>query len=640
MPVEAFGFRPRPSSERASLLATRDLANPSFRGPLVSTRPPGIGAASQVLGRPNDPDDGPPEAVVRHKLRKLLPFFRPYRGRAVLTVLLMLLVTVTGLAGPALAQVGIDHGIRPRDETVLLIVVGVFVAVGLLGWLAGYFQTYLSSWVGERVLLDLRTRTFQHLMGLEVGYHERVPTGRTVSRLTSDIEALDQLVTEGITSLVVNGLSLFGVIGILFVYDWKLALLSFAIFPILIAGTAAFRVLATRAYRRTREKVANVLAYLAENIAGIRVVQGFGRQGPAAAEFRRVNAEYREANMRTVRLAGIYFPGVEFLAALGTALILWFGGRRVLDGDLTIGVMVAFVGYLSSFFDPIQQLSQLYNTFQSAMAALEKILGVLETGPQLTDSPGATPLPADRGDVALEGVTFGYGGDPVIHDVSLRFAAGETVALVGATGAGKSTLAKLVARFYDPDQGVVRLDGRDLRTVTQASLRAQLGIVPQEGFLFSGTVSENLRFGRPDATDGDLREACRAVGALGFIEALPDGFDTEIQERGARLSAGQRQLLSFARALVADPRLLILDEATSSVDLRTEARIERALSTLLAGRTAIVIAHRLSTIRRADRIVVLEGGRVIEQGTHDGLLAAGGRYAGLYGDWERGEAAA
>jgi ABC-type multidrug transport system fused ATPase/permease subunit len=606
----------------------------------MSTRPPGIGAASQVLGRANDADDGPPEAVVRHKLRKLVPYFRPYRGRAVLTVLLMILVTATGLAGPALAQVGIDDGIRPRDETALLIVVGVFVVVGLLGWLAGYFQTYLSSWVGERVLLDLRTRTFQHLMGLEVGYHERIPTGRTVSRLTSDIEALDQLVTEGITSLVVNGLSLFGVLGILFVYDWQLALLSFAIFPVLIAGTAAFRILATRAYRRTREKVADVLAYLAENIAGIRVVQGFGRQEPAAAEFRRVNAEYREANMKTVRLAGFYFPGVEFLAALGTALILWFGGLRVLDGDLTVGVMVAFVGYLASFFDPIQQLSQLYNTFQSAMAALEKIFGVLETGPQLTDAPGATPLPAVRGDVALEGVTFGYGGDPVVHDVSLRFAAGETVALVGATGAGKSTLAKLVARFYDPDEGVVRLDGRDLRTVTQASLRAQLGIVPQEGFLFSGTVAANLRFGRPDATDEELREACRAIGALAFIEALPDGFATEIQERGARLSAGQRQLLSFARALVADPRLLILDEATSSVDLRTEARIERAVATLLAGRTAIVIAHRLSTIRRADRIVVLEGGRVIEQGNHDELLAAGGRYAGLYGDWERGEAAA
>jgi ATP-binding cassette subfamily B protein len=475
-------------------------------------------------------------------------------------------------------------------------------------------------------------------MRLSIGHHERVPTGVTVSRLTSDIEALRQLVTDGITTLVVQGLTFVGVIAILFWYDWKLALVAFGVFPFLAVATAVFRVTSAGAYRRTREKVANVLAALQETISGIRVVQGFGRQEPAAEAFRAVNDEYREANMQTIRISASYFPLVEFLTAVGTAMVLLFGGWRVLDGDLTVGVLVAFLGYVVLFFDPIQQLSQLYGTFQSAMAALEKTLGVLETEPAMVDRPGAIDLPAISGAVTLRDVTFGYLDEPVLHNVTLQIGAGETVALVGPTGAGKSTLAKLIARFYDPDSGAVLIDGHDLRDVTQRSLRAQLGIVPQEGFLFSGSVADNLRFARPEATDEQLRAACAAVGALPFVEALPDGFDTQIEERGSRLSAGQRQLLAFARALVADPALLILDEATSSVDLQTEARIEEALATLLAGRTAIVIAHRLSTIRDADRIVVVEDGRVMEHGTHDELLATGGRYAQLYTDWERAAA--
>lgn len=582
-------------------------------------------------------DAGPPPT---QKLRKLLPFFRPYAGKAILTVALMLVVTAAGLAAPALAAYAIDSGIEKGDKTALTIAVVLFVVAGAVGWAAGYGQVYLSSWVGERVLLDLRTKLFRHLMGLELGYHERTPTGRTVSRLTSDIEALNQLVTDGITSLVINGLTFIGVVIILFAYDWQLAVVAFGIFPVLALGTAAFRIASAKAYRLTRERVASVLSTLQETLSGMRVVQGYGRQEPTRQLFRDANDAYREANMATVRLSGLYFPGIELLSGLATAAILYFGATRVLDDDLTVGVMVAFIGYLSSFFDPIQQLSQLYNTFQSAMAALEKILGVLETGPRLADVPGAAELPPMAGAIDLTDVTFGYRDDrPVVHDIDLHITAGETVALVGATGAGKSTLAKLIARLYDPQAGTVAIDGHDLKSVTQQSLRDQLAIVPQEGHLFAGTLRENLAFARPEATDEELLEACRAIGADDLVTGLPDGLDSEINEKGSTFSAGQRQLIAFARALVADPRLLILDEATSSVDMRTETRIDQAMHALLPGRTAILIAHRLSTIRRADRIVVLDQGRIIEQGSHDELLQMDGRYAELYSDWEQATAA-
>ena len=383
-------------------------------------RPPGHGPASTVIGALVDRDAVQPVRLPRRKLRKLLPYFRPYLGRTLLTVVAMVVVAAAGLAAPALAQIGIDDGIQGKDKGVLFLAVGLLVVAGLVGWAAGSAQSYLASWVGERVLLDLRTKVFRHVQLLSLGYHERTPTGWTVSRLTSDIEALDQLVTEGVSSLVINGLTFFGVIGILFFYDWKLAFMAFAIFPALVIGTAAFRALSTRAYRRTREKVADVLAALQESIAGMRIVQGFGRQAESAEEFRAVNDEYRAANMRTVWLSGVYFPGVELLSAAGTALILWFGGSRVLDGDLTVGVMVAFLGYLATFFDPIQALSQLYNTFQAAMAALEKIFGVLETEPEVGDAPGAVDLPAMRGQVALRDVSFGYTREYVIHEVSLE----------------------------------------------------------------------------------------------------------------------------------------------------------------------------------------------------------------------------
>jgi ATP-binding cassette subfamily B protein len=383
-----------------------------------------------------------------------------------------------------------------------------------------------------------------------------------------------------------------------------------------------------------RETLGAVTATLAEDIAGMRVLQSFTREREAQENFRRVTETYRRANQQTVVLNGLYFPVVDLLSSLATAVVLGYGGWLVFQGDITIGVLVAFLGYLTNFFDPVQQLSQLYNTFLSAVAALDKIMDVLDEEPEVRDREEARDLTAIKGHVRFDGVRFAYGRGPeVLHGIELDVPAGTTVALVGHTGAGKSTIAKLIARFYDPTLGAITIDDVDLRSVRQESLRRQLGIVPQEGFLFAGTVAENIAFGRPGATRDEVEAAARAVGADEFIVRLEDGYDTQLGERGSRLSLGQRQLVAFARALLADPRILILDEATSSVDIGTERKIERALRRLLHGRTAFIIAHRLSTIRDADLIVVLEHGTVVEQGTHDELLARRGLYTSLYGDW-------
>jgi ABC-type multidrug transport system fused ATPase/permease subunit len=433
---------------------------------------------------------------------------------------------------------------------------------------------------------------------------------------------------------VQNTLLLLGTAIVLFLLDWRLALATLVVLPLMALATAWFRVRSNRAYRRVRERLGLVTASLAEDIAGMRVVQSFTREPENQRTFRGVNERYREANHETVILNGLYFPAVDFLSSVATGIVLGYGGWLVLEGEVTVGTLLAFTLYLSNFFDPVQQLSQLYNTFLSAIAAMDKIIEVLDEEPEIVDRPDAAALPRIAGRVRFDRVRFGYGDGPeVLHGVELDIPAGTTVALVGHTGAGKSTIAKLIARFYDPRQGAITIDGHDLRDVDQQSLRRQLGIVPQEGFLFAGTVAENIAFGRPDAPREDVEGAARAVGAHAFVERLPEGYDTELGERGFRLSLGQRQLVAFARALLADPRILILDEATSSVDIATERQIERALRRLLAGRTAFVIAHRLSTIRDADRIVVLEHGRVVEQGTHDQLLARRGLYTSLYGDW-------
>jgi ABC-type multidrug transport system fused ATPase/permease subunit len=584
-------------------------------------------------------------AVVRLRTssRRLLgSLLRPHRRLLVVAVALLLVQNAAGMAGPYLVKLGIDRGIAPvaqRDEYGVLVAVGAaFVVAAAVEYLTKRGFLTLSGRIGNAVLYDLRRRVYDHFQRLSVAFHERYTSGRVIARLTSDMDNIAELTDGGIDDLVLAALSMVSVAGILLWLDWPLALVTLASFPLLLWLSRWFARASARAYRHTREAVSLVIVHFVESLGGIRAVQAFRREGRNDEIFDVVNDDYRRANLTAGRLIATYSPGIKLIGNVTIAVVLTYGGYRALRGETEVGVLAAFLLYLRRFFEPMQELSQFYNALQSATAALEKLAGVLDEKPAVPEPQRPAALTPDggrpRGELRFAGVEFAYRPDrPVLPALDLHLPAGQTVALVGATGAGKSTVAKLVARFYDPVRGTVTLDGVDLRQVADAELRRWVVMVTQENFLFSGTVADNVRFGRPGASDDEVRAAARAIGADAFVEALPDGYDTDVRKRGGRLSAGQRQLVAFARAFLADPAVLILDEATSSLDIPSERAVQRALRTILADRTAIVIAHRLSTVEIADRVLVLDGGRIVEDGPPAELVAGGGRYARLHRQW-------
>ncbi len=578
-------------------------------------------------------DDLPAKGYDPRVVRHLIAFVRPYTSQFVLAVVLMILGSAAAVAGPYLVKLALDAGVRAGSPRVLGQVVTVYLAAAIVQWTVTYARVNLMARVGQSIIYDLRAQLFQHLQRLSLNFFNRFSVGRVISRVINDVSVLREFITWALLAIVRDVFTLLGILVAMLTMNRRLSLLTFGVLPLMVLVTLVFRRRARENYRRVREAISWVNSVLAENINGVRVVQAFSRQRLNYEHFRdTVNRHNLTTNLRAARLAALFFPTIDWLGALAMALVIWVGGGAVLGQELTPGVLVAFVLYIDRFFEPIRDLSQRYDTFQSTMAGGERILALLEAEPEIRDAPDAVPLPPLRGDVVFDHVSYHYPDDeqPVLTDICLEVAAGETVALVGRTGAGKTTLVRLVARFLDPSQGRVLIDGYDLRQVTQASLRGQMGIVLQDPFLFSGTVRENIRFGRLEASDDEVEQAARAVGAHDFIQRLRLGYDTPVEEGGVVLSVGQRQLISFARALLADPRLLILDEATSSVDTQTERQIQRALARLLRGRTAFVIAHRLSTVVHADRIVVLEGGRIVEQGTHSELLARRQTYYRLY----------
>jgi ATP-binding cassette subfamily B protein len=572
-------------------------------------------------------------------IKRLRVMLRPWRRRIIGAVAVLVVQTACLLAGPALVRNGIDAGLRENDPAALNLSAALYLVVAVLALLCGRLAIRLVARVGESFLRYLRVRVFHHLMSLGLDFFEREKTGRLVARLTSDVEAMQELVQMGLTMMVQNVLIFVGALVVIFILSWQLALCVLVVVPPVVWASRWFRTASNRAYLEVRERIGTNLATLQEGLAGVRVVQAFGRERSFTTRFNETNEAQFDANLETVKISTRYFPFVEFCGVAGIAVIVGIGGVFVDADIITVGTVAAFILYLNSLFEPVQQLSQLYNTVQSSGAALNKLFGLLDTPATIGERPGAVDLPAE-GALEVHDVSFAYGSGPeVLHGVSVTVAAGERLALVGPTGAGKSTLAKLIARFYDPLAGEVRFGGVDLRDATIESLRERIVVVPQEGYLFHGTIRENVRVGRPDATDAEVDAALEALGLRARFAALPEGLDTEVRERGSRLSAGERQLVSLARAALADPTLLVLDEATSNLDPGTEHAVERALEVLTSQRSVVVVAHRLSTAARADRIAVVDDGRIQELGSHDELVRREGRYASLWSSWTAAQSA-